>query len=141
MVVLRNEGCPYCGNTTNQQLIGTGTYACPYCDIEYKRYAGGGVSLAYGASYRYKKSSSPKKNQKKKKKSKPKPPEYYLLVPTATDGIMKMLPTKPPSFLLEYATQVGPFKTKDDIKKYLDDNNVPVHKRPYDFRQKLDWSY
>ena len=77
----------------------------------------------------------PKKNKKK---------EYYLLVPKAPDGFIKVMRVKPPEFVKEYATVKGPFNSKKALKNHLDKLKIPDGQRPVGYRnteEEQDWSY
>lgn len=70
--------------------------------------------------------------------------EYYVLLPTKSDGFVKVMKIKPPEFVKKFCVIEGPFKTKKKVKKILDELNIPDHQRPLEFRnnkKSLDWSY
>lgn len=66
------------------------------------------------------------------KKKKPKT-EYYTLIPKASDGIVKVMRTKPPEFVLDYSYVEGPFSSPKAVKKRLNLKNIPNFRRPKDY--------
>lgn len=72
--------------------------------------------------------------KKKWKKQKPEEPEqYYMLIPKAFDGQVKVMRTEPPPFVLDYSYVEGPFATESDVTMRLNKKRVPNFKRPRNY--------